>query len=207
MKPRLFISTAAAQAYLHGSISFRTQQITSINQAVAEGRLSSPAGHEDKWMLASAAICILLLSESYRAVQTVKASQEPQNIWWTRNSLGGLPCPASVDYPGSADILSSIFHLLYIFVALISGVDKHTGPPHSPVWMNNRSKAHDHRGICPPSRGPASALCKPASAEAMSNEAVTQGWMSLSAGERQTLRRLPRVYFTRYSQVFNNFRS
>lgn len=195
MKPRLFISAAAAQAYLHGSISFRTQQITSINQAVAEGRLSSPAGHEDKWMLASLAICISLLSESYGAVQSLKASQEPLKIWWTWNSQGGFPPPAPY----------------YIFCTclwlLISGVDKHTGPPHSPVWMDNRSKAHGHGGICLRSGGPASALCKPASAEAMSNEAVTQSWMSLSAGERRTLRRLPRVYFARYSQVFNHFRS
>lgn len=70
----------------------------------------------------------------------------------------------------------------FFLLLLISGVDKHTGPLHSLVWMNNRSKAHDHRGICLPSWGPASALCKPVSAEAMSNEALTQGWMSLSAG-------------------------
>lgn len=119
---------------------------------------------------------------------------------------GAFPCPTSVDYPSSADILSSIFHLLYIFVALlISSVDKHTEPPHSPAWMNN--KEQDHRGICLLSSGTASALCKPASAEAMSNKAVTLGRMSLSTGERRTLRRLPQVYFARYSQVFNNFRS
>lgn len=43
------------------------------------------------------------------------------------------------------------------------------------VWLNNRSKAHERGGISLPAGGPASALRTPASAGAMSNEAVTQG--------------------------------
>lgn len=128
MKPRPFISAAAVHTFIHGSISFCTKQITSINQAVAEGGLSSPAGHEDKWMLAGVAICISLLLELYGPARSLKAAQQPLKIWsvWTS---GGPPRPLSLDYPSRTDILSSVLHLLYLF----AGVKCSSC---SPVWIH-----------------------------------------------------------------------